>query len=98
MSRTTRTILGLAAVGAAGVIAGVLIAPEKGEKVRRQIKDSVCDLGDKVNSFLADAKDRGRDVVSDLKDKGKDVVSDLKDKAADLKNDIENKANAAKKA
>lgn len=82
---TTKTILGLVAVGAIGVAVGLLIAPEKGEKTRKAIKDSASDLSDKFLSLIADGKEKGDECLSELKGKAKDLKNDLKDKAENLK-------------
>ena len=54
------SILGAAA---AGVIIGMLIAPEKGEDLRKNIRKTAGDLADKLKDAIAKGE---RQVVSDL--------------------------------
>lgn len=82
---TTKAILGLVAVGAVGVAVGLLIAPEKGQKTRESIKDTVSDLGDKFLSFLSDAKEKGEEHLSELKGKAREYKNDIKEKAENVK-------------
>jgi len=86
MSRATKTVLGLIAVGAVGVVTGILIAPEKGEKTRKQIKDSFGDLGDRLNDFLTDTKKKGEEVISELKEKASQVKDEVENKVRSVKN------------
>lgn len=62
--RTSKAILGIAAGVAAGAILGVLMAPDSGENIRKNIasksKDKVDDLKSRFNALVdgfADHKD-----------------------------------------
>lgn len=85
---SAKTILGVLAVGAVGVAVGVLLAPDKGEKTRESIKDSVCDLGDKLRSLVGEGKEKGQDLIKDLKNKAKDLKNDIKGRAENVKEDL----------
>lgn len=91
MSSNAKTILGVLAVGAAGVAVGMLLAPEKGEKTRSSIKDAICDLGDKIYSFIGEGKERATDAIQDIKDEAKGLKNDVRSR-------VDNAKDAAKEA
>jgi gas vesicle protein len=66
MTTKTKVILGLAGAAAAGVIIGLLIAPEKGADIRKKVKDTAGDWADHLTDLFANAKGE----VSNLKNKG----------------------------
>ena len=53
-------LVGLLAVAAAGVAAGLLFAPEKGKDLRRKIAEKGNDLKDKVKDRIKSNVDRFR--------------------------------------
>lgn len=54
-----------------GVSAGLLLAPQPGNRTRRQIQDMASDVQEDAVHFVKDAKDK----VSDLVDRGKKYVA-----------------------
>lgn len=77
MTSNAKTILGLLAVGAAGVAVGMLLAPEKGSKTRDSLKSSITDLGEKLMSFIGEGKEHVEDVVDDVKSEAKGLKDDV---------------------
>ncbi|MET4106840.1 YtxH domain-containing protein [Hymenobacter sp. UYP22] len=59
-----KVILSLLAGAAAGVVAGLLLAPETGDDARAGLKKSASRLNDDLNKLLKDGKSR----LSSLKD------------------------------
>jgi gas vesicle protein len=51
-------IIGLAAAVAAGVAAGMLLAPEKGKDLRKKIADNGLKLSNKIKDGLKPAKSK----------------------------------------
>lgn len=100
MGKSGKTLLAVVAGAAAGAIAGVLLAPEKGEKTRKNVvkglksgKDDIsCKLDDLknqitslVSSKKADLSEAIDKLVSKADDKGDDVIAALEAKIKDLK-------------
>ncbi len=91
MSSSAKTILGVIAVGAAGVAVGMLLAPEKGEKTRSTIKDAISDLGEKIYDFIGESKERAGDAINDIKEQAKGAKDDVRAR-------VDNAKDAAKEA
>jgi gas vesicle protein len=56
MSTKTKVILGLVGAAAAGVVVGILLAPDKGSEVRRNIGRTAGDWADHLTDLFANAK------------------------------------------
>ena len=76
MTTKTKIILGLAGAVAAGVIVGLLVAPEKGSDMRRKVKSTATDWADHLTELFANAKGQ----VDGLRNKGTRAASDAADK------------------
>ncbi len=100
MGKDSRTILGLLAGAAVGMVAGVLMAPDKGSETRKRIaneannfKDRVVDefdrvstdISQKVSTKKASLDDEVENIMSNASYKAEDVISTLEKKLADLK-------------
>jgi len=82
---TTKLIVGILGAAAAGVIIGVLIAPEKGSDLRSNIKktaedwmDEVSDWMGKGKQYLDEMKNRATAQAEELKEEGEQAVNGLK--------------------
>ena len=93
---TVKVVLGTLAGLAIGSIAGILFAPEKGSKTRKQImakgNDYVDELKSKLDEFSDSVKERFESTKKDaenIAEKGKakydDVKKDVKNVAANFK-------------
>lgn len=56
MTTTTKVILGLVGAAAVGAAVGMLLAPEKGSDLRKNIKDQAGKWGDKLNDMWQNGK------------------------------------------
>jgi gas vesicle protein len=56
MKNSGNIFIGIIAAATAGVVIGMLIAPEKGEDLRKNIKDSAGDWTKKINQLLSEGK------------------------------------------
>lgn len=70
----------------AGLIVGILIAPDKGSETRKRISQRSRDLKDKFNEYVDDISE-GYDAV---KEKASSLVNKGKDKAQSFTNETGN--------
>jgi gas vesicle protein len=57
MKDLSKVLLSLIVGAAAGVAAGLLLAPDKGENTRKKVKDSFNDLSEKAKKALRKEKE-----------------------------------------
>jgi len=82
---TTKVLLGILGAAAAGVVIGILIAPEKGSDLRSNIAKTAEDWADEVGDwvgkgkeYLAQMKSKAADQAEDLRDEGESTLNSLK--------------------
>lgn len=73
MTTRTKLFLGIIGAAAAGVAIGMLLAPEKGTDIRRNISSKAGDWASNLGDLFANAKDE----LSNLKEKGAKAASDM---------------------
>jgi gas vesicle protein len=71
MTTKSKIVLGLVGAAAAGVVVGLLLAPEKGTDLRSKISQKTGDWTSHLSDLFANAKDE----VSNLKRKGASAAS-----------------------
>lgn len=81
MSAKTKLVLGLVGAAAAGVVIGLLLAPDTGSATRRKIADTASDWGGSLGDLFATAKDE----VAGLAKKGHKAAESAGRRAADVK-------------
>jgi len=81
MTTKSKVILGLVGAAAAGVIVGLLIAPEKGAELRKKVKDTAGDWADHLTDLFANAKGE----INSLKDKGMKAAGEAGNKFNNVK-------------
>lgn len=72
MSTKSKIILGLVGAAAAGVLVGLLLAPEKGSDLRKRVKNTAGDWASHLTDLFASAKGE----VDNMKAKGTRAASD----------------------
>jgi len=82
---TSKVLLGILGAAAAGVIVGILIAPEKGSDLRNNLKQTAGDWADEVadwvgkgKEYLNEMKGKVGGQAEDLAQEGEQAVNDLK--------------------
>lgn len=81
MTTRTKVILGLAGAAAAGVIVGLLLAPEKGSDMRRKVGETATDWADRLTDLFNNAKGE----VDNLKTRGADMAKSAANKFSSVK-------------
>ena len=72
MTTRTKVILGVVGAAAAGVLIGLMIAPEKGTDLRKRVKDTAGDWAGHLTDLFSNAKDE----LGNLTKKGSKAASD----------------------
>lgn len=76
MKNSSKIMLGVLAGAAAGTIAGILIAPDRGENTRKKVSDSSNKFKEDINSKLQQSVDR----MNSLTESAFNLVNDYKEK------------------
>lgn len=100
MSKSSNTLLALVLGGAIGAAAGILYAPDKGEKTRKdlskkakkqqakltkQLKETQATLTENAQKAKLTFEEKLNDTISTASYKADDVISTLESKLADLR-------------
>lgn len=72
MTTKSKVILGLVGAAAAGVLVGILLAPDKGTEIRRKISSTAGDWASQLTDIFNNAKEQ----VTNLASKGTQAASD----------------------
>lgn len=81
MTTKSKVILGLVGAAAAGVIVGLLIAPEKGTDMRKKVGETASDWADRLSDLFSTAKNE----VDKLRSKGTDIAADAANRFSNVK-------------
>lgn len=76
MNDTGKLIATLTAGFAAGVVAGILFAPEVGEKTRENLKSKASEIGDELEAQYQVEIDKLKAKVSELSNELKETIAD----------------------
>jgi gas vesicle protein len=77
MKNSANIFLGILGAAAAGVIVGMLIAPEKGSDLRKNLKGSAGDLAKRLGKLI----NQGKEHYEDLKSKALEEADEYKQEA-----------------
>ena len=81
MSAKSKIVLGLVGAAAAGVIVGLLLAPDSGSATRKKIKSTAGDWSDHLSDLFSSAKDE----FTNWKSKGSKAASEAASRYNDVK-------------
>jgi len=88
MSTKSKVLIGILGAAAAGVVIGLLLAPEKGKDTRKKIKNTAGDWVDSVTGLWEKGKAAAEDAYGQAKSKAKHARNEAEDKASKLKEDF----------
>jgi gas vesicle protein len=69
MSTKNKVLLGILGAAAAGVVIGLLVAPEKGSDMRKRIRKTAGDWADNLGHLWTKGKEAAEDAASDVQNK-----------------------------
>lgn len=84
MTTGTKVFLGILGAAAAGVVIGMLVAPEKGSEMRARIKKSAGDWVDNLSHLFV----KGKEELEELNEQGRQVRSSVEEKVNRMKESI----------
>jgi gas vesicle protein len=74
---TTKVILGILGAAAAGLVVGMLIAPEKGTDMRKNLKQTADDWVDELSNWVG----KGKEYIDEVRSRASEEVSSLQETA-----------------
>lgn len=78
MKNSGSIFIGIIAAATAGVIIGMLIAPEKGEDMRQNIKDTAGNWAKKLGDLVASGKEQLNSLTASLSESANELKNDGK--------------------
>lgn len=88
MSKTGNTLVAIIAGAAVGAVAGILLAPEKGENTRKKLGKGIKSGTDELNKKFDDLKSQVKTALDHKKSDFKSTMNSLVDTAEDKSEDI----------
>jgi gas vesicle protein len=85
MTTRNKVLLGILGAAAAGVVIGLLIAPEKGSDTRKKIKNTAGDWADNLGSLWNKGKRMAEDGLEEVRHKGRQAKHAAEEKVSNIK-------------
>ncbi len=85
MTTKSKIILGLVGAAAAGVIVGLVLAPEKGTDMRKKLKQTAGDWADHLTDLFANAKGEIDNLKGKASKEAKSMANDASNKFGNMK-------------
>ncbi|MDF2190276.1 YtxH domain-containing protein [Paraflavitalea sp. CAU 1676] len=77
MTTTTKVLLGIVGAAAAGVVIGMLVAPDKGSELRKKIKSNCGDWANTLGDLFNAGKEKAEDLAAEAGNKYNRVKENL---------------------
>jgi gas vesicle protein len=85
MDTKSKVILGILGAAAAGVVIGMLVAPEKGEETRKRLRKTAGEWADNLSHLWDRGKHAAEDAAQEAKDKARYAKSAAEEKVNKMK-------------
>lgn len=79
MNTTTKVVLGILGAAAAGVVIGLLVAPEKGSEMRQKIRKTAGDWADNLSNLWAKGEEAADGAINEVKEKASRAANKAKE-------------------
>lgn len=70
---TTKVLLGILGAAAAGLVVGMLIAPEKGSDMRKNLKQTADDWADELSNWVG----KGKEYIDEVRNRAGAEMDEL---------------------
>lgn len=87
---TGKLLTGILAGASAGLILGILFAPDKGSATRKKISDKANDLKDDFKNKISGLTDELMNKFEEVSDESQHLLDVGRDKFAEAKSDVKN--------
>jgi gas vesicle protein len=98
MKNSSNILLGILGAAAAGVVIGMIIAPQKGSALRSDLKHSAGDFTKKLGDLLSKGKEKYDELRSMVSDEGKNLKHDVHEFADEANSTYKEYSNKAEDA
>lgn len=71
--QTTKVLVGILGAAAAGLVIGMLIAPEKGSDMRRNLKQTADDWVDELSNWVG----KGKEYIDEVRNRASEDLNSL---------------------
>ena len=91
MNTKSKVLLGILGAAAAGVVIGLLVAPEKGSDIRKKLKKKASEWTDELSHLFVKGKAAAEDAaaaVDEVKDKARNEARHARSAAEDKVNKL----------
>jgi gas vesicle protein len=88
MTSRNKVLLGILGAAAAGVVIGMLVAPEKGKDLRKKLKKTAGEWSDNLGHLWNNGKEAAEDVLDEAKDKARSTRAAAEEKVNKLKESL----------
>jgi gas vesicle protein len=88
MNTKSKVVLGILGAAAAGVVIGLLIAPEKGTDMRKKLKKTTSDWADTLTNLFVKGKEAADDAADEVHTKARQARSTAEDKVNRMKESL----------
>lgn len=85
MNTTSKVLLGILGAAAAGVVIGLLVAPDKGNETRKKIKKTAGEWADSLSHMWERGKHAAEEGAQEAKDKARYAKSSAEEKVSKIK-------------
>jgi Gas vesicle protein len=85
MNTKSKVLLGILGAAAAGVVIGMLIAPEKGNETRKRLRKTAGDWADSLSHMWEKGRRAAEESAQDVKDKARYAKSAAEEKVSKMK-------------